>query len=364
MAYDGTIRIDTQIDERGFAEGMNTLQTLAAKAVGDIAGKVAEANAALGDAGAGVAAAGTLFEDVFEAIRQGADFTDVLAGFGVLQQGMDEMTAGIGDGAGLEEQGRLLVQHLLDGMETALPQLGGLGDRAVGAFAAALTENAFGLEGTAVELMGGLARGMEGQLRQLRVPGEGAVTEVCGGIEGKLGMLSDAAGEMVGTMTRDMAGQAGSVAEAGRDVVRGIWEGVSSMTQWLSGNFTGFLGGILDGAKSFLGIASPSKLFRDEIGKMLPEGISVGFEAAMPKAAGDMRSQLGQFVAQAQAVVMAGNLTGGLVGSQPQPVTVAPGSAGNTYYYSQEIHTAEALSPYELTREFENMKAREGWVIP
>ena len=64
----------------------------------------------------------------------------------------------------------------------------------------------------------------------------------------------------------------------GKDVVRGFWNGITSLGGWIKEKVTGFFGGIVDGAKSFLKIASPSKLFRDEVGKWIPAGIAVGIE--------------------------------------------------------------------------------------
>ena len=52
-----------------------------------------------------------------------------------------------------------------------------------------------------------------------------------------------------------------------------IWDAIKSV-----GN------SMIDGIKSFFGIASPSKLMRDEIGKFLPQGIAVGVEVGTDSA--------------------------------------------------------------------------------
>ena len=39
----------------------------------------------------------------------------------------------------------------------------------------------------------------------------------------------------------------------------------------------------LDSAKNFLGIKSPSRRFRDEVGKMMALGVGVGFEDNLPE---------------------------------------------------------------------------------
>lgn len=66
--------------------------------------------------------------------------------------------------------------------------------------------------------------------------------------------------------------------EIGKNIVTGIWEGIKSAGQWFKDKLQGFTSGIVSNVKGFLGIHSPSKLFRDEIGAMLSEGMALGIE--------------------------------------------------------------------------------------
>lgn len=70
----------------------------------------------------------------------------------------------------------------------------------------------------------------------------------------------------------------------GNDIVEGTWNGIKSAKDTFVSNVKNFFSGIVDGVKDTLGIGSPSKVFRDEIGKWLPPGVVKGFEAAMPSA--------------------------------------------------------------------------------
>lgn len=69
------------------------------------------------------------------------------------------------------------------------------------------------------------------------------------------------------------------VGEVGKNIVEGLWNGISDMTSWVIEKIQGFGSDILDGLKDFFGIASPSKVFRDQIGQWLPKGMAVGIEA-------------------------------------------------------------------------------------
>lgn len=65
----------------------------------------------------------------------------------------------------------------------------------------------------------------------------------------------------------------------GHNIVTGIWNGISNAKDWLLNKIKEFATSITDGIKKFLGIASPSKVMRDQVGKYIPSGIAVGIEA-------------------------------------------------------------------------------------
>lgn len=72
-------------------------------------------------------------------------------------------------------------------------------------------------------------------------------------------------------------------ATIGNNIVQGIWNGISSGWDWLKDQVSGLASSLLDAAKGALGINSPSKKFRDEVGVYMAQGIGVGFEQEMKK---------------------------------------------------------------------------------
>ena len=64
----------------------------------------------------------------------------------------------------------------------------------------------------------------------------------------------------------------------------GIASGIVNAIPNLIGAALGACGQLIDGVKGFFGIHSPSRLMRDEVGRMLPRGVAVGIEdeAAAP----------------------------------------------------------------------------------
>ena len=84
----------------------------------------------------------------------------------------------------------------------------------------------------------------------------------------------------------------GKMAEIGSNIVSGIWNGISSGWEWLKNSVSSLASSLLQGAKDALGIKSPSRLFRDLVGKMIPQGIGVGITAEMPTLQKDLTEEL------------------------------------------------------------------------
>lgn len=82
----------------------------------------------------------------------------------------------------------------------------------------------------------------------------------------------------------------GKMLEIGKNIVQGIWDGINGMVSWLKDKVTSFLSGIVDGVKGVLGIHSPSKVFRNEVGKNMALGIGEGFEDNIRKVYQKMKS--------------------------------------------------------------------------
>ena len=64
--------------------------------------------------------------------------------------------------------------------------------------------------------------------------------------------------------------------EIGKRLIEGLWEGIKSMGSWLGDRCKDFGNAWVSGFKTIFGIHSPSKLFRDEIGKNLVLGLADG----------------------------------------------------------------------------------------
>lgn len=80
----------------------------------------------------------------------------------------------------------------------------------------------------------------------------------------------------------------------GKNIMEGIRNGITSMINNLVGTVKNVVSDLLDAAKEFLGIASPSKVFANKIGKYIPQGISLGIDKSVPAMLKDAKTQFGK----------------------------------------------------------------------
>lgn len=131
-----------------------------------------------------------------------------------------------------------------------------------------------------------------------------------------------AASQFVSNIVSGLSGLAGRVMSVGSDIVHGIWSGISGAAGWLMNQISGFANNIVSGIKGFFGIASPSKVMRDEVGKYLAEGVAVGWEKNDPMASieRDLNVGVSRLSVQAQALEGAGGTTNHQTVNFNQPV--------------------------------------------
>ena len=114
------------------------------------------------------------------------------------------------------------------------------------------------------------------------------LTNLIKGIIGAIPQLIAALPQIIEAIVSGIGSLLGSILDVGKNIVEGIWQGISNAAKWLTDKITGWFNGVVDGVKRFLGIASPSKLFEDEIGINMALGVGEGWE----KEFGDVRGQI------------------------------------------------------------------------
>ena len=98
------------------------------------------------------------------------------------------------------------------------------------------------------------------------------------GISSKQNDLANAMTNNINSIKNAVQNTLSAFKEMGSNMMNGLKEGISSVASSIAETARNVVDGAVNGVKSFLGIRSPSRLFRDEIGLMLGLGLAEGFE--------------------------------------------------------------------------------------
>lgn len=170
-------------------------------------------------------------------------------------------------------------------------------------------------------------------------------------------------GGNIGTVLRNAGSKAWNAFKSiswtslGLNIISGIASGIANAVTGLVNTAIRACKKLVQSVKDFFGIASPSKLFRDEVGSWIPAGISVGIEAdkTLPNAIDEMAEN-----ATAQAQVALGDIKSSMgLTSTATPAT--SNSVNNATVVNQTINSAKALTPSEIAQETQDMMRRLKW---
>lgn len=112
--------------------------------------------------------------------------------------------------------------------------------------------------------------------------GRTAMSGLGNAISAAIGWVRNAASNIVSAIVNTIQSIPGKMLSIGKNIVQGLWNGISDMTGWIISKIQGFGDSVLGGIKSFFGIHSPSRVFRDQVGKMMALGMGIGFEKNIP----------------------------------------------------------------------------------
>lgn len=201
----------------------------------------------------------------------------------------------------LIEVGLEVILQLADGIAQALPDLIPTIVDTMLMIVDTLIDNIDKLVDASIAIIVGLAEGIVNALPQLveRLPEiiiaivEGLVNNLPKLLEASVQIIiSLATGlieslpeliarlpEIIAAIVEGLVACVGDMMEAGKELVNGLWEGIKKNWDNLASSVTELGSKLVDKVKGFFKIGSPSKLFADEIGQWIPEGVAVGIEA-------------------------------------------------------------------------------------
>lgn len=178
----------------------------------------------------------------------------------------------------------------------------------------------------------------------------GITSAVSNGVSSMMNFISSIPGRIMGFF-----GSAGSwLLSAGRNIIQGLINGITGAIGGAISAVKNAVGGIIDGAKSLLGIHSPSTVFRDEVGGMIPPGLSEGVERKTPQAVDSVETM-------ARKIVDAGSVkVSGVISNSELAAMVGSGNGLSRDVLAAAF--ADALAKLPQVRVFSDPSDAAAWV--
>ena len=128
----------------------------------------------------------------------------------------------------------------------------------------------------AAEIIPSVVEGIANNMPQIIEAASQIIVGLITGIANSLPVLVKNAPKIMAAIVKGVIASIPAIRTAGVNIIKGLWSGAASMVNWVVEKFKGLGKSILKGIKNALGIHSPSRVFRDEVGKNIVLGIADG----------------------------------------------------------------------------------------
>jgi tape measure domain-containing protein len=146
---------------------------------------------------------------------------------------------------------------------------------------------------------------------------------VIGGVSGFIGNLLGFFNSLPGKIMGALSGAGSWLLDVGRNIVQGLIDGAKGMVDRAVQAIKDVGGAMLDGVKGFLGIKSPSRRFRFEVGQQVGEGARLGILDKVKSVAAAARQLVTVPTVPAdEAVAVARRAAGSAGGGQTNHITI------------------------------------------
>lgn len=191
------------------------------------------------------------------------------------------MNAVIECGPQLLAAGPILTAQLVLGIVQCLPQFLELGRQVVDSIIQGLANAYVKLTSEGPKMIQQLKDKISAEIPKLVQQGRDIVKKIIDGIKQWADNLYKQAQDLIEKVKTTIKGKIEGFGEVGKNIVNGIKEGLTSAWGELEKWFTEKINALKNKVKDVLKIESPSKVFADEIGRMIPLGIAQGIEDGM-----------------------------------------------------------------------------------
>lgn len=135
--------------------------------------------------------------------------------------------------------------------------------------------------------------------------GRNGITGLVNAIRNLIGTAKSAMGDLVSGILSSIASLPDKMLDIGGNIVRGIANGIKNGAAIAINAVADLARSVIDGAKNFFGIHSPSRVMEKEVGPYLPQGVAVGVEDEIPRTEKSVAKQLAGLTKRVRAAVEA-----------------------------------------------------------
>lgn len=171
-----------------------------------------------------------------------------------------------------------IISNIITGLLNALPQLIEAGITLFLALIEALPEIIIAIVEALPQIIDGIINGLLSALPQLIDAGVQLFVALIENTPKIIMGICEHIPEIITGIVNGFASLFGKMCEIGGNILAGLWQGICDGAAWLWDCISGFCEDLWSNITGFFGIHSPSRLFRDELGKNLMLGWSIGID--------------------------------------------------------------------------------------
>lgn len=175
-----------------------------------------------------------------------------------------------------------LITALLNGLFDCIPDIVDAGFKLITALVDALPQIIITIVKAIPKIIAGIIGALVGAIPKIIATGFKLLISIIKNLPQIIAKIITAIPAIIKALIDGFGDYLSDMADIGLNLIKGLWNGIKNAGAWLRDKISGFFGGVVDSIKDFFGIASPSKLMRDQVGKFIAQGIWVGFNKEDP----------------------------------------------------------------------------------
>ena len=259
-----------------------------------------------------------------------------------------------------------LIPVFVDTISQNLPKILDAGLRIITELATGILDNLDVILPAVLQLMIAIPAAVIKELPRVLESGKDILGALANGLVETFEPVSSKLSEIIENIVEFFKGLWEKFKQIGKDIIGGIVAGLEEAADVVTGTFEDFGDNWISGVKGIFGIASPSKVMRDQVGKYMAEGIAVGFEDEMKSVSGAMQSaiprdfdtdvNIGANISGSASAARSAASAGGTFGGQQEIVLVLADTAGN-------VLARSIAGPLDAIQGARVMMAQEGMAI-